>query len=326
MIFSKILEFIFGRRRDDYGPSGWASAGDSVENTPQSRERDTKEIDNLCNEVASGDYIANLRIGRSWILPQMLEMGGVRKGHLHFDIKMYENAVRDIPANKQERIIMRNMEALELIKDSDPEGFKTRFRWWNFDVINTQRQAQLEANKKKVKNMKPRTNCTGGPYVKVRFGEFEDYFFVNEPLANTKWNKKNSYTIDYFFEMLQSELDEIVKIKDISDFNPNYQDLKFGKHYASVVRLYPNPYFKTTDKFVNAYAGDGAYSAMRTMVKFWNLTYTNATGRMMSREECLADIEAKAEQYKDNGMKLLEYCVEKLLSREDVLKLLTSKR
>lgn len=325
MIFSKILEFIFGRRRDDYGPSGWVSADGSVENTTQSSERNTKEIDNLCNEVAEGDYIANLRIGRSWILPQMLEMGGVRKGHLHFDIKKYENAVRNLTAAKQEKILMRNLDALKIIRDSDPEGFESRFRWWNMDVVRMQYRTRLAANKKKVQNMKPFTNCTGGPYVKVYFMNTQYLLFVNEPYANSKWNSTKSYTIDSFFEILQEELDFILKDDDICEFTSQLWTSIMCQS-ASIARLDPNSYFKTTDEFVSAFAGDGAYSAMRTMVKFWNLTYTDAMGRMMSREECLADIETMAEQYKDNGMKLLEYCVEKLLSREDVLKLLTSKR
>ena len=77
--------------------------------------------------------------------------------------------------------------------------------------------------------------------------------------------------------------------------------------------------YDTPDSFIKAFAGDGAYSAMMTMVKYWDITYADDSGRMMSRDECLADIEAKAEEYKADGMQMMKYCVDKLLSKSEVL-------
>lgn len=312
MIFSKILEFIFGRRRDDYGPSGWVSDRGSVDNNSSKKSTPKNDIDTLCNTVANGEYIANLRIGRSWILPQLLEMGGVRKGHLCFDIDMYENAVRNMPYSKQCDILMHNLEVLSSIEDKDPEGYEARARWWTKDVVKALYSSFLNASKKKIQNQKVYTNCTGGDYVSVK--KWGAMYFVKTPNPNSKWNAENSDTIDSCFERMNAALDELAKTDSYWDINNVVLPLKLP-----VIFSYGN-YYTTPDQFVSAFAGDGAYSAMRTLVKFWNLTYEDAYGRMMSREECLADIEAKAEQFKDDGMKLMRYCVEKFLAKPNVLR------
>ena len=115
MILSKIFRFIFGRSRDDYGPSGWGADSSSTDGSSSGNNMAKSDIDTLCKTVASGEYIANLRIGRSWILPQMLEMGGVRRGHLHFDIDKYEKAVRSLSYTYSHFLMIRILRAMKRV-------------------------------------------------------------------------------------------------------------------------------------------------------------------------------------------------------------------
>ena len=313
MIFSKIFRFIFGRSRDDYGPSGWVSDSNSADGSSSGNNMVKSDIDTLCKTVASGEYIANLRIGRSWILPQMLEMGGVRRGHLHFDIDKYEKAVRSLSYTRQNEILMRNLNVLSFLDDKDIEGYEARARWWTKNVVRVMFTNFLDACKRKVLNQKAYTNCTGGAYVAVK--QWNAMYFVNTPNPNSKWNMENSDTIDSAFDKMYATLDELETAKTYWDiFNVVYP---LGK---PVLFSHNGEYYTTPVEFVSAFAGDGAYTAMRTLVKFWNLTYEDADGRMMSREECLADIEAKAEECKGDGMKLMRYCVDKFLANQEVLR------
>ena len=261
--------------------------------------------DNLYSRVANTSYIDSLRVGRSWVLPQMIWTSFDRSGT--FSEAKYYQAVCSIEYNKGWKILMRNYKALSKMSVTDPVGYAHRANWWSKEValgmarydlmIFDQRIAQM--------SMKPKTNCLGGPYVrlfKLRGHTCRNnMFFLNTPNPMSRWNSSNSRTIaDLRLTFVQC----INAIERASSPVELYQALSDYNNHRWVYCTAPLP-----EPFVNAYMGDGAYSAMMTMVKYLNLSYR------ATRDECLADIEAKTAECGQDGRRLFRFCAMRFLDR-----------
>lgn len=272
------------------------------------------EVEDLCRKVCDSDYISNLRIGRSWILPQLVEMGFDANGNFSKD--SYIRAVKQMGFAYMWKVMIRNVKALQKLQTIDPEGYRKRARWWTKEVMLDVIRLDYSLVRS-VPLGKTYTNCFGGPYVLVNSllngkGYCEkQYFFVNTPNPASRWNASNSKTLRDLFDVFRQRVEAVEKAQDPTSL------------YAAVLDYYNHRYlfrqdqleYQTPDSFLRAFAGDGACSAMTTMVKHLGLTHHGDSGMMLTRDASLADIEVKADLYREDGLKLLDYCSLKYFNR-----------
>ena len=205
----------------------------------------------LRQQVAETEYISNLRIGRSWILPQLVEMGFKKKGlSVKFDMDFYEkNILKTYDLSQSGRckiwnLLKRNYKAIA-VADSDTP----RARWWSNALL-------------------------------VEMMEW-DFGMVGK--------RRRGLDREGCKEILAS-IGAITDPNEIYDSVVRYDKCRMRTRQVESRRLTGHA-FPMPSSFVNAFMGDGAYNAMMTMVKILGIRIKGDDGKYLSRDECIAEIE-----------------------------------
>lgn len=272
------------------------------EERPASSQRSSA----LHRKVVDSAYIGNLRLGRSWVLPQMVAMGFDYQGN--FSEQKYFAAINDLGYNKCWEIMMRNFRQIKDLRMKDPAASAARANWWTKEVALAMANFDVMRYDQEVKFLSayPKTHCSGGPFIFLNFlrgrkGYHNRLFFLNPPLPGTYWNSSNSMTVA---DLRAQFVQRIRAIEMAYDPASLYQALKAYDDNRCVMQSDALP-----EAFVSAYAGDGAYNAMMTMVKYLGLNHTG------SRDSSIADIELKAREYAGDGRRMLVYCAQRYFNK-----------
>lgn len=254
-----------------------------------------------------GEYIGNLRLGRSWVLPQMVYMG-FNDSNVFKKDSLYLAAVKKMAPQDVWRIMLRNYKVL-----AENPGAE-RSRWWTKAVAVRVAEADLAGLRNVIGERirhQARKNCYGGPYIELDrtgWSRSKRLFFINEPNPASRWNNSNSMTVDMLISKLQGIVSRIenasapAELYDaVAEYDRNRYDVR------------PEKYLIWPEEFVDAYAGDGAYCSMMTMVKYMGLCFKDDTGHILSRDECIAEIERKTMEC--TGLELLDFCDRKFFDR-----------
>ena len=234
-------------------------------------KRPKYDLSGLKTKVSETKYIENLRIGRSWILPQMVHMGfqTTKGGKWEFSIKKFENKICEkynYTRRGRRELWEFLLRTYKVIAESN--GNSEREKWWNLYVINDLINWDLY--------------MTG----KARRG-------LNRKIITNIAKIISDYRYD--FKYSNKQIDPHI-IKDLIETYSKYRMKKRDVLYKSTL----------PESFINAFKGDGAYNAMMTMVKILGLRLKNDNGKVLSRERCIQEIEYQASKL--NGSQLLEYC------------------
>lgn len=241
--------------------------------TPQQESRTHKyDLRGLREQVSETEYIANLRIGRSWVLPQMVKMGFVKSGmEYHFDIQVFEKHINE----KYGSLPNQRRNVWELMKRNyrdiaNSNGKDIRSIWWTKDVLMDVLEWDFQCNGKKTKGL---------------FREECEAVISKVPSLTTA--EQLSAAIDWY---------------DVNRMRHRYVSVKY--HYSTNARRLT---YKVPASFVEAYMADGAYSAMMTMVKFWGVRIKKGD-TFLERDECICLINQKSKDL--SCIELLQYCKE----------------
>jgi len=222
----------------------------------------------LRHQVSQTEYISNLRIGRSWILPQLVQMGFTRKlMSTKFDISHFEKNLNKkynstaAGRSKIWNLIKRNYKVV-----ANSNGTAKRGAWWTKDLI-------------------------------VEIMDW-DYGMIGK--QNKGVDKEKCAEI-------------ISRIRGLSDPNEIYKAIveydecrmRF-KNIDTYVNRINGRVTHIPKVFITAFMGDGAYNAMSTMVKVLDLRMKTSDGRLLTRDECIDEIEKQSSML--NGMELLIFC------------------
>lgn len=208
----------------------------------------------LRQQVSETEYISNLRIGRSWILPQMVEMG-FRKGK--FDIATYEVAIKSkYNGNVSGRRMIWDLLKRNYKVVADSNGTSIRTKWWTKELL-----------------------------IKIL-----DWDFALTGKCRKGLDRKECIKI-------LNTIEDISDPKEIYATIQRYDGCRMRKRISGGV---------VPDGFIDAYMGDGAYNAMMTMVKVLDIRIEGIDGCLLSREECITEIENQTAAL--NGRQLVEYC------------------
>ena len=260
----------------------------------------------IYKRIVDTEYISNLRIGRSWVLPQMVDMcfDGNR-----FSKYKYMAAVETLDYDKGWKIMLRNYRVISLFQDKADEY---RSIWWTKDVAVAMAKNDLKLLKAYIPEASryARENCSGGPYIRLNLrgcrNKQEQMYFTGAVNPSSKWYGKGKTMEDLYrkFETYIQMIEHSQTAKQV------YKALKYyDEHRCRFTGWSKAP--TLPEVFTNAFMGDGAFTSMMTLVKFLNLTYKDETGSLLTREQCIADIEGKAKDFGQNGEKMFEYLSEK---------------
>lgn len=278
----------------------------SIVQAKQERKPQPVEEKTIYKRIVDTEYISNLRIGRSWVLPQMVDM--CFEGN-RFSKYKYMAAVETLDYDKGWKIMLRNYRVISLFQDKADEY---RSLWWTKDVAVAMAKNDLKLLKAYIPEASryARENCSGGPYIRLDLrgcrNKQEQMYFTGAVAPSSKWYGKGKTMEDLYriFETYIQEIEHSQTVKQV------YNALKYyDEHRCLFTGWSKTPTLPKV--FTNAFMGDGAFTSMMTLVKFFNLTYKNETGSSLTREQCIADIEGKAKDFGQNGEKMFAYLTEK---------------
>lgn len=285
--------------------------------------KDNDSLAALCEDIVGSTYIETLHLNRSWVLPQFIDMGYDYGRVKAFSSDEYNYWISRLELEKCWKILVRNLKALAAMKDKSSYAYKIRSGWWTKEVAIAMAESDLKGFKKYIGGLKAYTNSCAGAYVKIPYmrgvdREFrENYFYIDTPKKEPRsgWDllyNVESRTLPNLYEEIEIRINLIRKAKNdqelyeaVKQYNDERytSDLHFRKNWNDKV--------KWADEFVNAYIGDGTYSAMMTMVKYLGLRYKDDSGNELDHNECIQGIVNKVLDSGFDGAELLDFCKEK---------------
>lgn len=305
-----ILETIFkllGFAKSQYDNYQKSEKGNYTTTPSVSQEKKREEVKSLVKKVADTEYVQNLRVGRSWILPKMVKMCFDNNGN--FSESNYYKSISQLDHTSCWDLIVRNYHALSVMSQKDPKAFAERSKWWNKEVAVAIAQADLDLLKDQTaRGWRVYSNCKGGDYIylstlRSKTSKYDRMFFLNTPPAsyvNTK--KAKNETVDDLYLEFSKRIDAIKCASDPVSLYKAVQNYDWHR-CTQVGESMP-------EAFVNAYAGDGAYSAMMTMVKYLGLSIDG-----LDRDASVAAIERKSKEVGSDGKQLFAYCAAKFFDK-----------
>lgn len=208
----------------------------------------------LRQQVSKTEYISNLRIGRSWILPQIIEMGFKSKLlRKSFDVDHFEKMIRskyDLSQGGRRRtwdLLVRNYKAI-----TESNGTSRRSRWWTKELAKDMVEWDYSMVGKRSKGIN-RKGC-------------EEVLNSFDTLSNSS----QIYAAICKYDKCRMRTRQIVTYR---------------------TNGYERP---LPDSFVDAFMGDGAYNAMMTMIKVLGIRLKDDDGKFLSRDECIVEVETQA--------------------------------
>lgn len=272
--------------------------------THQAQKEMVKDVQ---KRIADTAYISNLRIGRSWVLPQMIEM--CFKGD-KFSKHKYLEAVETLDYEKGWRILLRNMRVISLYNDKADEY---RSGWWTKEVVLAMAKNDLRLLKSYINELSisPRENCSGGPYIRIYSlrsckNKQDQMYFIGNVNPNSKWYGKGK-EIANLYKVFENRINEIEQSQTSKQLYNAIKD--YDNHRCVFAGWSKTP--ALPKEFENAFIGDGAFTSMMTLVKFLNLCYKDENGDMLTREQCIEEIENKALECAYDGEQMFAYLAEK---------------
>ena len=213
------------------------------------------DLSHLREQVTETEYIANLRLGRRWIFPQLVRMGFVKNpsGDRVFDIDIFMKNFRSLyrsgsgfspvmgveQRRKVWNLMKRNYAAIARSNGSD-----VRARWWTKEL-------------------------------------FIDMLEWDEHITGKRTRGLN--------------VEECSKVRALAPNLENYEQISAAIDWYDINRMRRRDGGSALpDSFVDAYLADGAYHSMMTMVKVYDLRLKNDSGEDLSRDESVAEIERQA--------------------------------
>lgn len=220
----------------------------------------------LRQQVSETEYISNLRIGRSWILPQLVEMGCKSKlRRKNFDLDHYEKMIRikyDTSQNGRRRIwdlLVRNFKVI-----AESNGTSERSRWWTKELAKEMMEWDFAMVGRRSRGL----NRVGCKEVLIYMNDYSDSSQIYAAICKYDKCRMRTRQIETYWS------------------NGHWEPLP--------------------DSFIDAFMGDGAYSAMMTMIKVLGIRLKDDEGKFLSRDECITEVETQAAVL--SGRELMEYC------------------
>lgn len=301
-----------------------AILGSNGHGNKQTVKQDNDSLAALCEDIVGSTYIETLHLNRSWVLPQLVEMGfSSGDNYANFSPVDYALALNDLNYDKFWTILVRNLKALAAMKDKSSYAYKIRSGWWTKEVAIAMAESDLKGFKEYIGNLKVYTNSEAGAYVKIGYmrgadrESHENYYYIDTPkkAPRSGWNKYNrkERNLPNLYAQIESRISLIRKAK-------NDKELYEAVRQYNDERVTNDPHFRVdlvsemdflADEFINAYFGDGAYSSMMTMVKYLGLRYKDDSGNELDRDECIHGIVNKVFDLDFDGVELMRFCTEK---------------
>lgn len=234
--------------------------------------------DPIFNIIKVGGDIPNRKLFRRWVMAQMFAM---------LDAKDYRGnklSITDCIHRKgyeyQWKMLINELHAqAAMVKNGDKGGFNERKIWFNPEVAYIMAEHYIESLKNHVDHLVVR-KCKGIPYKKVA--------------------GKNIFCEDLYAKLYTPLSFHARSIRFASTAQELYNRVvEFDRMRVKMKWNTPQ-----CDAWINAYKGSGAYFTMQNLIRFHGCKFRDA-GRFMSKTQSLALLQAKADEYRGEGWRLV---------------------
>ena len=233
--------------------------------------------DPVIQAILGGGTVPNRRLFRRWIMSQMFHALTFKgwngnEGFIGW-LKLHGYPY-------QWEMLIEELHVQAKLYGKDMENFSARNRWFNNDVAVAMAEDYIKQLRKDA-NGRPQHKCKGVPYITLE----HQHYFVSDIERKVIWP-------------LQQALFDIRRAKRPADLELAVR--RFWK--MCPVKSW---HYEQNREWKDAYKGMGAYATMQNLLRFHGCTFPRDNDFYERGAEGLVLLERAAENYKDEGWRLL---------------------
>ncbi len=256
-----------------------ANGGEYIASNKDGKLTILEDNDPLFDLIMEQGTVPNSRLFRRWVMAQMFRMLAY-KPYRRYAPEGVTAAIHNLGYEYQWKMILNELHAQMKMEMRDPENFTDRNRWFNANVVEKVAVDYVNKLKERIKASKD-YRCKSIPYKRIAGRDI----FVSDLNSKLYYPLLTAaHRIGY--AKTASQLYEAVK-------NFNKIRIKMG---------WTTP---QSQVWVNAYKGSGAYFTMQNLIRFHGCVAYDDNGKRLNKHLSLAFISLKAEEYKNEGWRLL---------------------
>lgn len=240
-----------------------------------------KDDDPIFQTIKNQGTVPNRHLFRRWVMAQMFRM-------IYLTTKPYGNRqfgfteiIRSMEYEYQWKMLVNELYAQhKMMKNGDLVNFKDRNRWFNKQVVLDMSEDYLNKLEKRFNDLKLR-KCKGVDYKRI--------------------NGRNIFVEDFTSKIIKPLTYAMFKIKNAKDTYElwcaakKFNELRLKMHWDT----------PQNSAWIDAYKGSGAFFTMQNMIRFHDCKAVNDSGKRLTKNTSLTFLNKKAEEYKNEGWRLI---------------------
>lgn len=229
--------------------------------------------DPIFASIYNGGTIRNPQLFRRWVMAQMFHM--LATGN-------FVEALQQKGFKYQWKVLVEELKAqAKMLQHGDTESFTQRNRFFNHERALMMAEDYITRLTNHI-DMLPRHRCKGILYIRL--------------------HGKDIFSSDILTKVLQPLYVCLERIRIAK--TPEQLYLSCAGFFRLVKKTWLVFDTPMAAAFKDSYKGAGAYFTMRNMIMFHGARFRNDKGRFLSEKQSLNLLEAKAEEYRQEGWRL----------------------
>lgn len=252
-----------------------------------------KDDDPIFQIIKNQGTVPNRHLFRRWVMAQMFRMIYLTNNP-HGNRKLgFTEVIRSMGYEYQWKMLVNELYAqYKMLVNGDPVNFKDRNRWFNKQVV-------LDMSKDYTKKLTERFDG-----LKLRKCKGVDYKRING---------RNIFVEDFKSKIIKPLTYATFQIEKAN----NAQELWRAAKKFNELRLKMHWDTPQSSAWIDAYKGSGAFFTMQNMIRFHDCKAVNDSGKKLSKSASLTFLNKKAEEYKNEGWRLIGL-LKKMLDDNDI--------
>ncbi len=268
-----------------------ANGGECIASNKDGKLTILDDDDPLFALIAEQGTVPNSRLFRRWVMAQMFRMLAYKPYKKH-DPEGVTAAIHNLGYEYQWKMILNELHAQMKMEKRDPVNFADRNRWFNAKVVEMIAEDYISKLKDRVKESKD-YRCKGIPYKKIAGRDI----FVSDLNSKLYYPLINAARFIGYARNATQLYDAVRKFNDMR-----------------VKMRWDTPQSKV---WVDAFKGSGAFFTMQNLVRFHGCVAYDDNGKRLDKQISLAFTSMKAEEYKNEGWRMLGV-LKKMLDDNDI--------
>lgn len=256
-----------------------ANGGECIASNKDGKLTILDDDDPLFALIAEQGTVPNNRLFRRWVMAQMFRMLAYVP-YKRYNPSGVTAAIHNLGYEYQWKMILNELHAQMKMERRDPVNFADRNRWFNAKVVELIAEDYINKLKERIKESKD-YKCKSIPYKRVAGRDI----FVSDLNSKLYYPLHNAARYIGYAKNATQLYDAVRK------FNALRIKMKWDTPQSKV--------------WVDAFKGSGAFFTMQNLIRFHGCVAYDDNGKRLDKQISLAFISMKAEEYKNEGWRLL---------------------